>query len=472
MASSPFRDEAYCLLEEFSASRDGFRHSGHSGITFRKATHGRFVRFPFVFLMVVSFIAPLSQVRANDDAAAFMVKFESGKMDLGLDSLVNPQTVWRVNPDVLEEEFRLPDGVQLPVNPYYKWMSSKRERAVFMRRPLFDLNLNLTIFDGEVPVDEVTVDFVNGKLNGVRMSLFNRGDSGDIGVEEFDRRLKLTGRKIGELLVVRPTMRKANYTQGLVTEGWIWVSQHGMALLDYNPEAVNGGEREFLRLWLAPRDAQGIMAAAFQSRPSSVRRGGLANNLVSNEDGDVFIGAIPMVDQGPKGYCVVASVQRLFEYYGIPADQHQLAQMTGSDAAMGTSIFAIAEAMGKIDYRFRTRFTIYAMRHERSMVTVNQRQMTVGKDYSDADFLRTIRRSVDSGIPVLWSLMLGKYPEIPAISPQTAGGHMRMIIGYNLEKNQVLFSDSWGSGHDLKRMDLRHAYRASTGVFTIAPTVR
>ncbi|MFU8894072.1 MAG: C39 family peptidase [Luteolibacter sp.] len=420
----------------------------------------------------VACICLFTRSHADDAAAAFMEKFRHGEVEARVDALLAPPAVWQMNADGLEAAFAVPAGVTLRENPYFKWMSERRDRAVFMRQPFTNLKVNLTAFEGELPLDEVTVDFVDGKLNGIRMSLFNRGDSEDIGAEEFDRRLKLCGRKVGELLGVRPTMRKANYTQGLVTEGWIWVSPHGMALMDYNPEAVDGGDREFLRLWLAPRDAHGIMAAVFQNRPSSARRGELPGNVVRGEEGDVFIDGIPMVDQGPKGYCVVASVQRLFEYYGIPADQHQLAQMAGSDAAKGTSTHAIAEAMGKIDYRFRTRFSIHAMAHENRLVTVNPRQMTVGKEFSEADFLRTIRRSVDSGIPVLWSLILGRFPEIPAISPQTSGGHMRMIIGYNVGKNQVLFSDSWGNGHALKRMDLGHAYHASTGVFTVSPTVR
>lgn len=64
----------------------------------------------------------------------------------------------------------------------------------------------------------------DGKLNGIRMVLYSRGDSGQIDPEEFDRRLKKCGQKIGERLGVRPTMRKANLTQGLLSEGWVWIS--------------------------------------------------------------------------------------------------------------------------------------------------------------------------------------------------------------------------------------------------------
>ena len=83
---------------------------------------------------------------------------------------------------------------------------------------------------------------------------------------------------------------------------------------------------------LARRDAKGTYAAAMDKRAgATVRLSDLPKNVTRDDDGNVFIDDIPMVDQGQKGYCVVASVQRLFEYYGIPCDQHQLAQIAGAD---------------------------------------------------------------------------------------------------------------------------------------------
>ena len=49
---------------------------------------------------------------------------------------------------------------------------------------------------------------------------------------------------------------------------------------------------------------------------------------------------------------------------------------------------------------------------------------------------------------------------------------MRMIIGYKLEKNsvtQILFTDSWGAGHELKRMGAVDAYDVTIGLYSMAP---
>lgn len=406
-----------------------------------------------------------------DESSSFREQLKAGKLTSSLDPLVDIPALWAITPEQIDRDFSMPDGIEMNKNPYFSWMTKTKDRAVFMRQPFSDLTIDFSIFGGEVPVEEAVVDFAEGKLNGISFSLYNRGDSGKIDATEFQRRLKLSGQKMSALLGVRPSPRKANPTQGLLAEGWTWVSAKGMAVLEHNPEATQG-EAEFLRLKIAPRTATGVFAASFQGRSSAVRLSELPKNVVKSADGDVYIKGIPMVDQGPKGYCVVASAQRLFEYYGIPADQHQIAQVAGSDAEEGTGSHEMSAALGKIDYRFKTRFKIHAMAHEGALVTVNEREMTVGRDFSQDQFNKLIRSSIDSGIPILWSLVLGKYPEEPPISKQAAGGHMRMITGYNDETGRIIFSDSWGAGHEMKRMTYEHAYKASSGVFTMTPTVR
>lgn len=419
---------------------------------------------------LLALLLPLAVHAQTPNADEFHKQLQTGKLKCALDQLIDIPAVWQMKPDALDSAFALPEGVTMEKSPYFNWMTRDRDRAVFMRRPYSNITVDFTLFEGELPVEEVVADFMDGRLNGISFSLYNRGDSGEIGKEEFSRRLKLCGQKMGELLGVRPVAKKANLTQGLLAEGWTWVSQKGMAVLEHNPEALDG-KPEFLRLKIAPRDAKGVYAAAFQSRPSAVRVSELPKNVVRDGD-DVFIKGVPMVDQGPKGYCVVATTQRLFEYYGIPADQHQIAQVAGSDAKRGTSSLAMSEALGRIDYRFKTRFKILAMGHEGGLVQVDQRKMTVGREFSQSQFEKAIRNSIDAGIPLLWSLELGLFPEEPPIAMQQGGGHMRLIIGYNEKTSRLIFTDSWGAGHELKRMSFEDAYKASTGLFTMTPTVR
>jgi hypothetical protein len=48
---------------------------------------------------------------------------------------------------------------------------------------------------------------------------------------------------------------------------------------------------------------------------------------------------------------------------------------------------------------------------------------------------------------------------------------MRMIIGYNDSTEEIIFSHSWGAGHESKKMKMSDAYKATQGLFGLKPTV-
>jgi hypothetical protein len=47
-----------------------------------------------------------------------------------------------------------------------------------------------------------------------------------------------------------------------------------------------------------------------------------------------------------------------------------------------------------------------------------------------------------------------------------------MIIGYNEKENKIVFSDSWGAGHEYKTMNADDALKATQGLFSMKPIVR
>ena len=78
---------------------------------------------------------------------------------------------------------------------------------------------------------------------------------------------------------------------------------------------------------------------------------------------------------------------------------------------------------------------------------------------------------MNSGIPVIWCVLLGIMPE-DKLSSQSKGGHMRLIIGYNEKNQEILYTDSWGMGHELKSMPIQHAWAITTRVFYMIPRAR
>lgn len=384
-----------------------------------------------------------------------------------LDVFVTLPDAYQLTPDDLEKRYEKGSWNR---NPYFKWLTADRSRAIFQKKEMENLKVELTLLKGEIQAEEAVVDFKDGKFLGVTISLYNRGDGGSIPQDEFQKRFTLMGRHLGDQLQIRPVKREAKPTQGLLTSGFSWISARGKAVLENNDKAP--ATIEFLRMRLARREAGGVYEAALQARPgASVKLSELPGFVTKGGEGDVFIRGIPMVDQGAKGYCVVASVQRLFEYYGIACDMHQLAQIAGSDPDRGTSSLAINKELGQIDHLFKTRFNCLAVRQDYRLVELLEGRY-VGPDVPKSKFFDLIYKNLDEGIPLLWALEVGQFPEEPPLQEQTSGGHMRMIIGYNREKDQLLFTDSWGAGHELKRIKTNDAYEATHGLFVMKPTTR
>lgn len=388
-----------------------------------------------------------------------------------LDPFIHLPGSYHLTPDDLEALF---DQGNWSNNPYFDWLTSDRSRAIFKRKNQPSLKVNLSLLGGSVPIEEAIIDFKDGKFLGITISIFNRGDGGSISDEDFRNRTKLVGQHLGKELAVRPTRREAKPTQGMLTEGYIWISARGKAVLENNPKERSNGKVEFLRMRLAKRDAEGTYEAATQTRSAaSVRLSDLPRNVARRSDGSVFIDGIPMVDQGAKGYCAVASAQRLFEYYGIPSDMHQLALIAGSDPNAGTNSMAINRELGSIDHLFKTRFECLAVAGQRGSGLFELKdEKYVGDPITEKNFYQMIQKSVDAGIPLLWGLTVGQFAEDPPLKMQSSGGHMRMIIGYNEADNRLIFSDSWGAGHEFKTMDFSDAYKATHGLFSMKPILR
>jgi Peptidase_C39 like family len=399
----------------------------------------------------------------------FTLHIHAKPLERTIDPLLKTPENWKMTVDDFEKTFSL-DGKK-----QFTWLTKDRTRAKLSRKFFGVEAFELSAFEKQVPVQEVIVDFMDGKLNLVSVSIYNRADSGIITKEDFAERFKITGKLISETFAAKAQQRKADAKNGLLTEGYSWyVRETGVAFLEHNEGALAKEKLEFLRLRIARPNAKGPLAASMihTRGGAAAKLSDLPKNVKKESNGDALIANLPMVDQGDKGYCVVATVQRVFEYYGIGADMHQIAQISDANPDRGTSTLTMAKELDKIDYRFKTRLEIIGMGEPLTEVKEEKGEYYVGKDVDERKFLKEINSYVNKGLPLLWSLQLGLFPEVPKISQQASGGHMRAIIGYNDQTQEILFSDSWGAGHEVKRMKMSDAYQASHGLFVLSPTVR
>jgi len=199
----------------------------------------------------------------------------------------------------------------------------------------------------------------------------------------------------------------------------------------------------------------------------------LVEGVKKDPNGDVYITQIPMVDQGPKGYCVPATFERAMRTMGMDADMYLLAMVGQTGTGGGTVVEYLLEGI-------------------RSQVYSKGRRP---KDEDVKDLkIRDVKRYIDQGVPVMWTMCsMDDYnaqadkntEKRKSVTDWTAyateiaadaqaftakakpedNRHICMIIGYNEKTNELAVSDSWGARFELRWVPLPVANWASAGHF-------
>lgn len=378
-----------------------------------------------------------------------------------LDPMLHFESIWRTSQEDFERLFTVSSQTSENTPPF-QWLDAGKTRARFSRK-LMPLNeTRLTMFHNTLPVEEAVVEFVNGRVARATLSLYNRGDSGEMDQAKFNELFVQTGKSLGQVMKVAPKNTSAAVSSANKIVSWMWSTPQAVGMLEHN-DMQQGATRtpEFLRLKLAAPDQAGWSMGKLSV---GVQRMVLVKNITKTPDGSVYVANVPMVDQGAKGYCVAASCQRLFEYMQIPCDQHEIAQLVNVDADEGVNVFGMQKSLAKIDGKYNVAFKPH-INPEQYYASYNKRRISLRQ------FEVIVKEHVDKGVPLLWVLELGRAPENPPLpnGGQVSGGHMRMIIGYNESKNEILFTDSWGAGHELKTMAKPSAYDVTIGLYSMSP---
>ena len=272
-------------------------------------------------------------------------------------------------------------------------------------------------------------------------------------------------------------------------------------------DADNRRDVDYLRLTLAAKDAFAATDGGTKRAAGATGKTRLKDNVVRGANGDVYVDKVPMVDQGQKGYCAAAVSERVLRYYGNTVDEHEIAQQAGTTAEGGTSVSAMKEVVRTVGEKQGlgyqlivtmtaeggireeiARYNKVAKFEQASEIAIDDfiHDFTIDvpaireamepkvvyrmrrKDSRMKKFLAGVRQQVNAGIPVFWGVTLGLWQE-PGMSQQTSGGHMRLIIGYNDKTKEILYTDTWGEGHELKRMPEDWAFTITHDAFFLKP---
>lgn len=379
-------------------------------------------------------------------------------------------------------------------NNGFHWLSTAHDSAENTRP-------GLTLF--QIPTSDVVVRFAAGNVGEIVVSFYNRGDSGQLSKDDFDGLIAKCAHALTDFTKVQPSARGKDPANAVKIDGVVWQTDKARFLLEssFSKTPQTGFRAEFVRLTItAPEKPKTLIEESLATMLPGQKFSG-ATHVKTLPNGDVLIQGIPMVDQGEKGYCVVATAERVLRYYGDKVDENELAAIANSSAKEGTSPPAMLNALKRISDRLHVktrilekfdgeRFTAMFDEYNRFAAHGNRaKQLDLHVDeliqifeQMDPDvlldartknpsemnrFFRTAQTRINDGVPPLWSVMIGLYPH--GKTADEYGGHTRLIIGYNPKTNEVLYSDPWGYGHELSRMPLATAWSMTIGLNSIEP---
>lgn len=342
-----------------------------------------------------------------------------------------------------------------------------------------------------------------GKLNMLTCDIFNRLNDGDMPKADYDKQLKQCVDVLTRVSGAKAVKLRMSSGSGTTKqEGWQWETEHGAARVIHAVTSLKGEQKkeyggnkrpEYIRLLLAAKSGDFSTKAGHRDLHDFVKK---------DTDGTVWIEGIPMVDQGNKkeGYCVPATLARLLSYYGISgADMATLIALCNSTAEGGTSFQEIEDAVRTIAKQYHLKlkqlscpytehlgflkdYNAAAKKAEKAelspedpgnmnwLPSVNPKVWLAvrAKKKSEVNkWFNSIREHVDSGVPVLWIVFASNLYGDDKKSSEPGGGHIRLIIGYNQEKKQVIYSDSWGEWAARRVMTSHEAYAVTSSTYIV-----
>ncbi len=193
------------------------------------------------------------------------------------------------------------------------------------------------------------------------------------------------------------------------------------------------------------------------------------DNIITKANGDVLISNIPMVDQGPKGYCVPATFERYLRYMQIPADMYILAMAGQTQVGGGTSLAKIIESIdGYVGSQNRT------MKEVRSEIKLRTVQKYIDRGlpiictmFSSSDYNSFVNKRTIERLSVkdweAWEGRSKKEARDINLRKDFMSAHACMIIGYNNKTEEIAVSDSWGPSYAVRWVPVDQIEQVSQG---------
>ena len=191
------------------------------------------------------------------------------------------------------------------------------------------------------------------------------------------------------------------------------------------------------------------------------------------DNGDVWIADVPMVDQGRKGYCVPATVERLLRYFGVEGvDMHKLAEKYRTGVGGSTRADRMAHGSRKLLAEHGLKMRALGSLSRRTVARQIDRGIpVVWFHYSTEGFRERIEFSLNSrrrATPEGWKKILSTQKRIRRRSEDA---HVALLVGYNRGTGEFAVSNSWGDRYRIAWVRYADMEQADAGLdlFVVEP---
>lgn len=201
----------------------------------------------------------------------------------------------------------------------------------------------------------------------------------------------------------------------------------------------------------------------------SAMRDRMKSNVVHRPNGDVIIENIPMVDQGPKGFCVPATYTRVLLYAGVPADLYLLALLGRTDVGGGTSTTAMENSARALATSYgRTITSVSPTLDLPKLETFFEKGIPVTwamfvDEKLDRDLSSRLRQRTESDPDTWLKTLAEKRKAARSIKKNLNNGHVCLLIGMNRKTGELATSDSWGPEFSERWITIEEARAISQG---------
>ncbi|MCW1924538.1 C39 family peptidase [Luteolibacter arcticus] len=263
----------------------------------------------------------------------------------------------------------------------------------------------------------------------------------------------------------KPVEAKIGRTRGLKTpvEEWQKNGKHVRLLAANN---------RLLRVSIAATDADQWLDPAVAALPEREQLAKLAATVARDDDGTVRLPDLQPIPQGYRPYCGLNSLAMAARHFGLHLDEDWLAvaagfQNTGrADGANMVKVYHAVASEAGLGLDRTTKFDASAASRaiSQGFPVIVWRRFSHDRNQLHTRFMRQLSRDPAATLPDPAAAA-----ERASWPGETAPLHASVVVGYNAERKEVLFLESWTGRDKPRRMRVEELAATTDLCFVFKP---